>query len=164
MLLGPAIGRKGFSLVEAIMVVLFIGILSAIAVPRLNLAVVSKYKAEATAKKIVVDLRRVRGLAIANAATNTVGYSMAMNGDVLADFRTLFRIRNLDTAELLDEHMFDPDVTVWSDRKGIRFGPLGNLLESGGGGYPTEIRVSAEGKIFTIGFVIATGTITCDEN
>ena len=156
--------RRAFSLAELMVIVVILGVFAAIAVPKLNMAVISKYKAEATARKIVTDLRRVRGLALANAATNNVGYSLAMNPPEGAGTRTLYRIRNLDTAVVLDLHTFDPDVSVWSDKMTIRFGPLGNLNESGGGGYPTEIRVSAEGKILTIGFVIATGTITCTEN
>ncbi len=156
--------RAAFSLAELMVIVIILGVFALIAVPRLDYAIVRRYKAEATAKKIVIDLRRVRGLALANAATNSVGYSLAMTPPEGAAVRTFYRIRNLDTAVVLDEHTFDPDVSVWSDKMGIRFGPLGNLNEAGGGGYPTEIRISADGKIFTIGFVTATGTITCTEN
>ena len=156
--------RRATSLVELMLIVVILAVFAALAVPRLDYAIVKRYKAEATARKIVTDLRRARGLATSNAATNTAGYSMAMSGSAGAGVRTSYQIRNLDTAAVLDEHPFDSDVTVWSDKEGIRFGPLGNLTEAGSGGYPSEIRISAEGKIFTIGFVIATGAITCVEN
>jgi Tfp pilus assembly protein FimT len=158
------VNRRAATLAELMVIVVILGVFAAIAVPRLNYAIIRRYKAETTAKKIVAVLRRVRGLALANGATNTVGYSLAMSPPEGAAVRTFYRIRNLDTGVVLDQYTFDPDVSVWSDKMGIRFGPLGNLNEAGGGGYPTEIRVSAEGKIFTIGFVRATGTITCVEN
>ena len=93
--------RKGFSLVETIMVVLFIGILAAIAVQRLNLAVISRYKAETTAKKIVTDLRRVRGLGISNAVNNTQGFSLRLLG---SGSYTGYEIVNLDNAAVVDSH------------------------------------------------------------
>ena len=157
---------KGFSLVEALLVILYIGIFAVIAVPRLNRAIISKYKAEATAKKIVAALRRVRGLALSNAATNTTGFALWMDGSGGAGLRTLYEIQDRSTVPptTVDQHTIDSDIAVWSDKQTIRFGPLGNILESPSGGYPSQITVSAEGKTFTIGLVTGTGTITCTEN
>ena len=47
--LAPPEKLNGFTLTEAILVVLFIGILSAIAIPKFNQAVISRYKAEVEA-------------------------------------------------------------------------------------------------------------------
>jgi prepilin-type N-terminal cleavage/methylation domain-containing protein len=151
----PAKSRKGFSLVEAIMVVAFIGILAAIAVPKLNMAVISKYKAKTTAKKIVTDLRRVRGLAITNAANNISGFSLRLL-NVPCDS---YEIVNLGTEEILDSCIIDPDVSVAGAASEFEFGPLGNLTSSF-----TQITVSAEGKTFTITIIKATGMIKCVES
>lgn len=148
--------RKGFSLVEVVMVVLFIGILAVIAIPRLNMAVVSRYKAEATAKKIVTDLRLTRRLAISDAANNTEGFSLRMLGP---GPYTGYEIINLDTEAILDSCTFDPEVTVAGVADEFEFGPLGNLTST-----KTQITVSAEGKTFTINIIPATGTIKCVEN
>jgi len=156
--------RRATSLVELMLIVLMLGVFAVIAVPRLDYAIVRRCKAETTARKIVTDLRRVRGLALSNAATHPIGFSLKMDGNAGADFRTQYQIRDLDTSTDLEMHSIDPDVSVWSDKESVRFGPMGNLLEVASGGYPTEIRVSAEGKILTIGFAVATGTITCTEN
>jgi Tfp pilus assembly protein FimT len=150
----PGDKRTGFSLVEAILVVLFIGILSVIAIPKFNQAVISKYKAEVAAKNIVTCLRRARGLAITNAATNTDGYSLRFLNDPF----TAYEIVNLATEEIVDSHNIDPKVNITGTADQFDFGPLGNLTST-----QTQITVSAEGKTFTITITSATGTVKCTE-
>jgi len=152
----PAKIRMGFGLIEAAMVVLFIGILAAVTVPRLNLAIISKYKAEATAKKIVTDLRRTRRLALSDAANNTEGFSLRLLGP---GPYTGYEIVNLDTTATVDSHTIDPEVTVTGDADEFDFGLLGNLTST-----YTQITVSAEGKIFIITIIRATGTVKCVES
>ena len=154
--LAPAEKRTGFSLVEAILVVLFIGVFSAIAIPKFNQAVISKYKSEVAAKNIVTCLRRARGLAISNAATNTDGFSLNLTG---SDPYTGYEIVNLKTSEILDSHTFDSKVTVTGTASDFDFGPLGNLTST-----YTQITVSAEGKSFTITIIPATGIVKCTES
>jgi len=148
--------RKALSLIEALIVILVIGIIAFIAVPRLNTAVISRYKAEVAAKKIVTTLRRTRGLAISNAVNNTQGFSLRLLGP---GPYTGYEIVNLDTATIIDSHIIDPEVTVTGSADQFDFGPLGNLTST-----YTQITVSAEGKTFTITIVRATGTIKCVES
>ena len=152
----PFGGRKALSLIEVLIVILVIGALAAIAVPRLNTAVISRYKAEVAAKKIVTDLRRVRGMAISDAVNNTQGFSLRLLG---SGPYTGYQIVNLDTAATVDSHIIDPQVTVTGTADQFDFGPLGNLTST-----YTQITVSAEGKTFTITVVGATGTIKCVES
>jgi Tfp pilus assembly protein FimT len=157
--------KTAFSLIELVIIVAFLGIIAFIAVPRLNFALISKQKAETTARKIVTDLRRTRRLAISDAANNTVGFALYMDGPGGAGSRTFYQIRDRSTGppSVLEQHAIDSNVTVTSDTKTIRFGPLGNILDSDTG-FPSQMTVSAEGKICTIQFFIATGTIKCVEN
>lgn len=154
--LAPADKRTGFTLTEAILVVLFIGIFSAIAIPKFNQAVILKYKAEVEAKNIVTHLRRARGLAISNAAVNPTGFSLRLTS---SSPYTGYEIVNLETSEIIDSHTFDPKVTVTGTANEFEFGPLGNLTST-----YTQVNVSAEGKTFTITIIIATGTVKCTES
>ena len=72
--------RAAYSFVEMIIVVIFLGIIAAIAVPKLNFSLTSKQQVETIVSKITTDLRRTRMLSIANAATNTAGFSLNMTG------------------------------------------------------------------------------------
>lgn len=148
--------RRATSLVELMFVVVIIAVFALVAVPRLDYAIVKRYKAEATARKIVTDLRRVRGLATANAAKHTNGFSLRMLG---SGPYTGYEIVNLDTGAAIDSHTIDSEVTVTGVGGQFEFGLLGNLTS-----VFTELIVSAEGKSFTIGIVTATGTVTCVEN
>ena len=148
---------EAYSLVEMILAVLFIGIFAAITVPRLSFAIISKNKAETTAKKIVTDLRRTRRMAISDAASNTEGFELKMLGGPYDSYQ----IENRDTSEVLEVHEIDSAVTVnFSNSEKFSFEPLGNRK----GGEDGNITVSAEGKTFTITVVRATGMIKCTEN
>jgi len=147
---------RAFSFVEVIIIVLFLGIFAAIAVPRLNRAAISKHKAQTVARKIVADLRLTRRLAISNAANNAEGFYLGMVG---SDPYTGYTIENDDTGETVDSHTLDSAVTCTGGSM-FPFGPLGNLKTSG----DTQLSVSAEGKTFTITIIPATGAVKCVEN
>jgi len=149
--------KTAFSLVEVIFVVVFVGICAAITVPRLDYSIISRKKAEITARRIVTDLRLARRLAISDAADNTTGYELNMLG---SSPYTGYEIENRDTGETVDSHTIDSGITCTSDKKKFEFLPLGNLKPGTG----TEITVSAEGKSFTITINPATGMIKCIEN
>ncbi len=146
---------KAFSLAELIIVVLFIGILAAITVPRINFAIVSKQKVDTVAQKIVTDLRRTRGLAISNAATNSEGFEMKMTG---RQPYSGYEIKSHDTHEIVDSLTIDSDISCTGHRN-FRFGPMGNLTDTG-----FELDVAAQGRSFTITIIPATGMIKCVEN
>jgi len=149
---------RAFSFVEVIILVMFIGIFAAIAVPRLNRAAISKNKAQTVARKIVTDLRLTRRLAISDAANNTKGFELKIVGS--APY-TAYEVENVNTHETVVSHKLDSDVSI-SCPSGVRFifGPLGNLEP----GSSTEIIVSAGGKTCTINITPATGTVKCTEN
>ena len=147
--------HKAYSLVELIIVVLFIGILAAICVPRIDFAIVSKQKVDTVAQKIVTDLRRTRRLAISDAANNTIGYELKLTG---SGPYTGYEIRNLDTATTIDSLTIDSDISCTGDDE-FEFGPMGNLT-----GSDFQLKVAAQGRSFTITIISATGMVKCVED
>ncbi|MCD6393784.1 MAG: hypothetical protein J7M40_09770 [Planctomycetes bacterium] len=152
--------HKAYSLVELIIVVMFIGILAAISMPRVDFGIISKQKVDTVARKIVVDLRRTRRLAIADAANNTNGFEMKMRG--LQPY-SRYEIKNLDTKKIVDSLTIDSDITCTANGTRFIFKPMGNQdispPDTG-----TKITVSAQGRSFTITIISATGTVKCVEN
>ena len=147
--------RTGYSLIELVIIVVFIGIIAAIAVPRLNLSATSRLKADALARKIVTDLRRSRRLAISDAAVNPSGFTLNMTGG--APYGG-YEIKNLQTSETIDSHSIDSNISC-NGGENFQFGPLGNLKASS----DTQLVISDSGKTFTISITAATGTVKCEE-
>ena len=147
---------KAYCLTELIIAVLFVSILAAIAVPRLNFSLTTEKDAQATAKKIATDLRRARQLAISDAVNNTAGYKLRMNGS--SPYAT-YDIVNLDTAAVVDSHTIPSgvDCTTGSD---FSFGPMGNLLT----GSDSQIDVDGSDMSLTITVTSATGMVKCQQN
>ena len=145
----------GYSLIELVIIVVFIGIIAAIAVPRLNLSATSRLKAGALAGKIVTDLRRIRRLAITDAALNTAGFTLNMTGGEPYEG---YEIKNLQTSETIDSQAIDPGISC-TGGENFQFGPLGNLKASS----DTQLVISDSGKTFTISITAATGTVKCEE-
>jgi len=148
--------RSAFSVLEAIIVVTFIAVIAAIAVPRLNFGIISRQRAECVARKIVTDLRRTRQHAITNAANNPEGYALNMIGS--APYGG-YQIVRLGTSDTLDSCTIESRVSC-KGGSNFEFGPLGNLKD----GSSAELTVESEGRAFRISIVPATGAIKCVEN
>lgn len=148
--------KTGYSLIELVVIVVFLGIIAAIAAPRLNFSATSRLKADTIAGKIVTDLRRTRRLAISDAANNTAGF--ALNMTTPAPYSG-FEIENLQTSEIVDSLAIDENISCTGGDT-FQFGTLGNLKA----GSDTQLIVSDSGKTFTITITPATGTVKCEEN
>jgi Tfp pilus assembly protein FimT len=147
--------RSAFSVLEAIILLTFVAVIAAIAVPRINFAAISKQTAECAARKIVTGLRRTRRFAISDAAVNPQGFSLNISGSSPYGYE----VKTVNDGATLETHTFDSQVSCAGGTT-FAFGPLGNLLD----GSDTGLTVSAEGKTFTITIIPATGAIKCVEN
>jgi prepilin-type N-terminal cleavage/methylation domain-containing protein len=148
--------KEGYTLAELMIVVLIMGVMAAVAIPRLQVKAIRHKKADAVARKIVSDLRRARAMALHDAAINANGYEILMIGSPF----TGYQIDNLDSLETLDTFTFESNVTVTSGADQFDFGPLGNLTK----GVGSTLNVSSEEQSYTISFVTATGTVVLTED
>ena len=148
--------RRAFSLVELMLMVAILGIFAAVAIPRLDYAIVRRYKAEATAKKILIGLRLARALAISEAAINSKGFDLNMLG---GSPYSGFEIENANTKATVETRTIDSDVSVTGAAK-FKFTLLGALQT----GSDLLLTVSAEGKSFTITVSGVMGVAECVEN
>ena len=142
------------TLIEVMIIVLILGTLVFIAIPRMNFSILYRKQADATARKIVTDMRRARLLAITNAADNSDGFALTRSG-------LTFAIKDLSDSSTVLNSTFTVDSSIsCSGGTNFQFGPLGNLKA----GSDSTVTVSSSGKSFTISVTAATGSIRCVEN
>jgi Tfp pilus assembly protein FimT len=146
--------RTAYSLVEMIVVVMILGAIAFIAIPRINFTGLNRKQANAVAKKIATDLRRTRTLAISYAANNTKGYNLQMIG---SSPYTSYNIVDANSSSTVQTLTIDSSVSCTGGSL-FKFGPLGNLLS---GSSATAISVSSGGKTYTITVISATGIVQC---
>ena len=144
--------RKAVTLVELLVVVLLIGIMTFIAVPRMGLSIISGGRAQTTAQTLAAAIRHTRSLAIANAADVPQGFSLNMTTDP-----TGFQIVNLKPpSQVVETGSINPKVICSAGS--FWFGPLGNVLQGTG-----TMTVECGVKKFKITVVSATGMVKCEE-
>ncbi len=145
--------RKAYTLAEVVVTVLLIAVLTGVAVPRLQFGLKRRAQAEATAWKIVTDLRRTRSLAILHAAANPAGFALNIKQTGKS---TTYNIVDQGSKDTVDSQTIDSSIDL-SGRMKFEFGPLGTLKEKN----TPSLDVSADGKTFTISVVPATGMVKC---
>jgi Tfp pilus assembly protein FimT len=147
--------RTAYSLAEMIVVVMIIGALAFIAVPRLNFGVLGHKQANAAARQIATDLRRARTLAISKAVNNPSGYKLQMVGS--SPYTSYQIIDSNGAATVVDTLTINSGVSCTGGSL-FKFGPLGNLLT---GSSSTPITISADGQTYTITVISSTGIVQC---
>jgi Tfp pilus assembly protein FimT len=151
--------HSGFTVAELLIIILILGAVTYIAVPRLQWGAVHYLEAKTVARKLVTDLRRTRSLALRDGATNTQGFALRMAGS--APYAS-YEIMDLSNDDVIDTHTIDNGHVEVSSSGGrtFQFGPLGNLV----GGSGTQLTVAGNGQSFILTLVPATGSVFCTED
>jgi Tfp pilus assembly protein FimT len=151
--------HNGFTVAELLIILLILGAVAYIAVPRLQWGAVHYLEAKTVARKLVTDLRRTRSLALRDGATNTQGFALRMTGSTPY---TSYELIDLSNDEVIDTHTIDANhVEVRSSGgRTFQFGPLGNVVSGSG----TRLTVTGDGQSFTLTLVPATGSVFCSED
>ncbi len=151
--------RHGFTIAEMIIIVLILGMMAYVAVPRLQWGAIHSWEADTVARKLLTDLRRTRSLALRDAATNTQGFALTMVGP--APYAS-YHIMDLSTDEIIDTHTIDTRHVEVDSSGGstFQFGRLGELVDGSG----TQLTVTGNGRSFTLTMVPATGSVFCTED
>jgi len=150
--------RNAHTLAELVLVLVIMGALTAVAIPRLSFRAVQHKKLVGAAYKLMADLRRTRSLALRDAAAHNLGYRLEMVG---ASPYTEYRIEEANTEAEVDRISVDSSITVTaSPTSSFVFSPIGDMTSGGN----SQIDLSAEGKSFTLTFVLETGAVLCVEN
>lgn len=148
--------KTGISFIEVLFVLVLLGILAAVALPRLQMGAVSKQTAKTFAHQLTADLRYARQLALTNAAENTLGFELVMSG---SGSYSGYQIRNRQTAAAVHTYPISPDIQVTGGGTFV-FGPFGNLLT----GSDTALQVAAGDESYSITVFPATGSVLCQKN
>jgi type II secretory pathway pseudopilin PulG len=150
--------RNAHTLTELVLVVLIMGVLAGIAIPRLQFRSVTQKKLAAAAYALAGDLRKTQSLALRDAATNDKGYRLEMVDP--SPFFQYYIADDKDDQEVSRKDI-DPSLTVTtiSGDKFV-FDPYGTMTSGGN----SQIKLAADGKSYTITFVTATGAVLCTKN
>jgi prepilin-type N-terminal cleavage/methylation domain-containing protein len=146
---------KGVTLVELLVVVLIVGVMALITIPRFSMATAEAGSAQAAAEKIAAGVRYARSLAIANAATNTKGFALNMTGPSTG--YTGFQIVNLSNGSIVKTETIAAGVKCVG-ASSFNFGIIGNRLKD-----TDSLTVSGGGKTYIITVISATGMVQCQQ-
>jgi prepilin-type N-terminal cleavage/methylation domain-containing protein len=143
---------RGFSMAEMLLVVIIIGILTAVAVPRFSMATVRTKQDDALIHKLTVDLRKTRMMAIAGGADNSDGFQLRIN----TSSPKSYEIRNLKTSQTVETFPVDSRVT-FSGTTQFSFTPLGALNPAAS----VQLTVTGENKSWLFDIYGYTGSVKC---
>jgi prepilin-type N-terminal cleavage/methylation domain-containing protein len=146
---------RAYSLVELLIVVVMLGVLALVAVPRMQFGAVGQRKAQATAWRLLSALRRTRSLAILQAVAHPDGFALHIVQDADGPH---FDIVDIGGPAIVDSEKLDADVT-YAGGDSFQFDSLGALKA----GSDTSLTVSASGTTFQVTVVPATGLVRCEE-
>ena len=137
-------GKPSYTLIELLFVVVVLGVLSAIAIPRFSGELITKMRVKTAARKLISDLRLTRRLSV----TDNENYRLSINSS-----SNQYAIYNSSSSQIGHTRDIDSNIGINSDKDFI-FESLGNLSLSS----DTGVSLSADENRADISVVIPTGS------
>jgi prepilin-type N-terminal cleavage/methylation domain-containing protein len=139
------------TLLELLAVVVILGILAAVAVPRLASSTVGSARGEAGATGVADTLRLARRQAVEHGATNAAGYSVVCTA-------TSYSIKDLSAGTLGPSTSLPQGWAFESSSYTVTFDPYGAASGTGG---VTSLSLTDGTRHWHVNFVPATGFVSC---
>lgn len=143
--------HKGMTLIELLAVVMIVGIMSSVLIMRLGPMSIGNPGAKAVARRLTLDLRHARSLAIATGVNHYLGFDVS--GSSLTGY-TIYREAGATDPAVESYRNFERGVTATGSTTRAEFDPTGAAL----GGY--SFVVTGTTQSFTVTVIAATGTTT----
>ncbi len=148
-------GKKGFTLIEIIFVVVLLGIIAAVTIPRFSVDFNTKQRIKSEAQKIVANIRYTRRLAITDIDSTRYIVRFYYGSDNYGIYRN-----TVNPANLIGDLIPIPPELNASGETRIRFYNQGNCdLQAGG-----VIDINSGGFSYSITVQTATGKVRLIEN
>lgn len=116
--------RRGFSLIELLLIVMILAVMAGMVVPRIGWGLVGTLESEAAAKQFSGYLKMARLLAITHASTNSSGYKVVLSP---SQPYTSYIIVNAGTSANIKTAVNIPSGIACTGDRVFQFTPLGNL-------------------------------------
>lgn len=138
--------RRAYTLIEILFVIVFLGIMAVMALPRLSTSLIVKMRVKTSAQNLISGIRLTRRLAVTNNENHRLSVNSSNNEYIVYDSSNV---------QVGNTEYIDSEVIISADKDFI-FESLGNLSALS----DTDVSLTSSTKQADISLVVATGRVS----